>query len=94
MCGMLSRLAKSRPSRRGGQIVPKGTVAGPGVLGTVAPSLSPCLTPTLGDDNPEREWAKPKPADSRHLWPALRCLEEVASVGPSASLRRLQVSEL
>ena len=56
--------------------------------------MAPSLTPMLGDDSPEREWAKPKPAYNRHFWPALHCLEEVASVGPGASLRQLQVSEL
>lgn len=84
------KLGKISTISTGGQIVPKGTVAGPGVRGTVAPSL----TPMLGDDSPEREWAKPKPAYNRYFWPALHCLEEVASVGPGASLRQLQVSEL
>lgn len=52
-----------------------------------------CLTLTLGDDNPETEWATPKHAYDRGFLPALHCLEEVASVDPGTELRRLQVSE-
>ena len=68
-----------------------GRAWGPQPWGSISTS---CLTPTLGDDNPETEWAMPKHAYDRGFSPALHCLEEVASVDPGTELRWLQVSEV